>query len=59
MKPMIRITTIALVLLAAAGLTLGDARDEIIFPHDLHFEEDIDCATCHELAPQAPMDDCA
>jgi len=48
MKPTIRFTTFALVLLAAAGLSLGDARDELIFPHDVHFEEDIDCTDCHD-----------
>ena len=54
---MTRIVLIA-ALTAAATAFAAEGPDRIIFPHDLHFENEIDCATCHEaaLTSQAPTD---
>lgn len=43
-----------LVLMLALLLPLAClAQDEIIFPHDLHFEEGVECATCHDGVAEA------
>jgi len=31
-----------------AGVLLADVPDQILFPHDLHFEAEVECATCHD-----------
>jgi hypothetical protein len=36
------------VLLLIAGAAGADEPDRIIIPHGTHFENDVDCATCHE-----------
>jgi len=41
---------ILLVLSALPLVLLAEDPDRIIFPHDLHFENDVECATCHAAA---------
>ncbi len=44
-------TMLCLLMLLAVPLTaLADDPDRIIFPHDVHFENEVECATCHEGA---------
>jgi hypothetical protein len=44
--------TLLMVLLfaAASSVALAEPPDRIIFPHDLHFENDVECADCHDGA---------
>jgi hypothetical protein len=35
-------------LLLLGGLVHGDEPDRLIMPHDLHFEMEVDCASCHD-----------
>ncbi len=39
-----------LALYVAPAVVLADQPDRIQFPHELHFENDVECATCHEGA---------
>lgn len=59
---------IILALVTASASALAEQPDRIIFPHDLHFENEVECAVCHagaEASTQArdhllpDMDVCA
>jgi len=45
-----RCSLLLLLLVIAPSAALADQPDRILFPHDLHFENDVECATCHEGA---------
>nr|MEE4266483.1 hypothetical protein [Candidatus Krumholzibacteria bacterium] len=50
--------TILMFLVAAGAAVQADEPDTIIFPHDLHFEAEVECATCHEgVAEQTQPED--
>ena len=45
-----RYLLICLALFLAPAVVFADQADRIIFPHDLHFESEVECAACHEGA---------
>ncbi len=44
---------LVLTMLLIAGVACAELPDTIIMPHDLHFENDVECATCHEAIEQS------
>lgn len=40
--------TTILILLTLPLIAAAQSPDRIIIPHDVHFENDVDCATCHD-----------
>jgi hypothetical protein len=45
-----RYLLICLALLVVPAAVFADQPDRILFPHDLHFENEVECANCHEGA---------